>query len=40
VQERIKAPERELKELRRANEIPKSASTFFAQVALDLELKK
>lgn len=32
--------ERELKELRRANEILKSASAFFAQAALDRELKK
>ncbi len=38
--ERIKAMERELKELRRANEILKSASAFFAQAALDRELKK
>lgn len=39
-QERIKALERENKELRRANEILKSASAFFAQAALDRELKK
>ena len=39
-QERIKALEREVKELRRANEILKSASAFFAQAALDRELKK
>ncbi len=39
-QERIKALEREIKELRRANEILKSASAFFAQAALDRELKK
>jgi len=38
--ERIKSMERELKELRRANEILKSASAFFAQAALDRELKK
>jgi len=38
--ERIKALEREVKELRRANEILKSASAFFAQAALDRELKK
>lgn len=38
-QERIKALEREVKELRRANEILKSASAFFAQAALDRELK-
>jgi len=39
-QERIKALEREVKELRRANEILKSASAFFAQAALDRELKR
>lgn len=39
-QERIKALERENRELRRANEILKSASAFFAQAALDRELKK
>jgi len=33
--ERIKAMEREIRELRRANEILKSASAFFAQAALD-----
>ena len=38
--ERINALEREVKELRRANEILKSASAFFAQAALDRELKK
>jgi len=37
---RIKALERENKELRRANEIMKSASAFFAQAALDRELKR
>jgi len=37
---RIKALEREVKELRRANEILKSASAFFAQAALDRELKR
>jgi len=37
---RIKALEREVKELRRANEILKSASAFFAQAALERELKK
>jgi len=37
---RIKVLERENKELRRANEILKSASAFFAQAALDRELKK
>ena len=35
--ERMKALERENKELRRANEILKSASAFFAQAALDRE---
>ncbi|GAA0777468.1 hypothetical protein GCM10009108_13120 [Castellaniella ginsengisoli] len=38
--ERLKALEREIKELRRANEILKSASAFFAQAALDRDLKK
>lgn len=38
--ERINALEREVKELRRANEILKSASAFFAQAALDRELKQ
>jgi len=38
--ERIKTMEREIKELRRANEILKTASAFFAQAALDRELKK
>lgn len=38
--ERMKALEREVKELRRANEILKSASAFFVQAALDRELKK
>ncbi len=38
--ERIKALEREVKELRRANEILKTASAFFAQAALDREMKK
>lgn len=37
--ERIKALEREIRELRHANEILKSASAFFAQAALDRELK-
>ena len=35
----IKALERESKELRRANEILKLASAFFAQVALDRRCK-
>src|SRR5690606_35242034 len=39
-QERIKALEREVKELRRANEVLTSASAVFAQAALDRELKK
>src|SRR5690606_1353765 len=38
--ERIKALEREVKELRRANEILKLASAFFAQAELDRKLKK
>jgi len=37
--ERIKALERENKELRRANEILKLASEFFAQAELDRRLK-
>ena len=37
--ERIKALEREVKELRRANEILKLASVFFAQAELDRKLK-
>jgi transposase len=37
--ERIKALEREVKELRRANEILKTASAFFAQAELDRRLK-
>lgn len=36
----IKALEREIKELRRANEILKVASAFFAQAELDRRLKK
>ena len=38
-QERIKALELENKELRRANEILKTASAFFAQAELDRKLK-
>lgn len=38
--ERIVAPERENRELRRANEILKTASVFFAQTELDRQLKK
>lgn len=37
--QRIKALEREVKELRRANEILKTASAFFAQAELDRRLK-
>lgn len=37
--ERIKVLEREVKELRRANEILKLASAFFAQAELDRKLK-
>jgi|TARA_R100001143_G_C3340573_1_gene124032 transposase-like protein len=38
--EHIKVLEKKNRELRRANEILKSASAFFAQAALDRELKK
>ena len=38
-QERVKDLEREVKELRRANEILKLASAFFAQAELDRRLK-
>ena len=38
-QERIRALEREVRELRRANEILKLASAFFAQAELDRRLK-
>lgn len=38
--ERIKTLEREVKELRRANDILKTASAFFAQAELDRILKK
>jgi transposase len=38
--ERLKALEREVKELRRANEILRTASAFFAQAELDRQLKK
>ena len=37
--ERIKALEKEVKELRRANEILKTASAFFAAAELDRKLK-
>jgi transposase-like protein len=37
--ERLKVLEREVKELRRANEILKTASAFFAQAELDRRLK-
>jgi transposase len=37
--ERIKALEREVRELRKANEILKLASAFFAQAELDRRLK-
>ena len=37
--ERVKALEREVKELRRANEILKLASAFFASAELDRRLK-
>ena len=38
--ERIRALEREVRELRRANEILKTASAFFAQAELDRQLKR
>ena len=38
-QHRVKALEREVRELRRANEILKLASAFFAQAELDRRLK-
>lgn len=38
--ERIKQLEREVRELRRANEILRTASAFFAQAELDRQLKK
>jgi len=38
--ERIQALERENKELRRANEILRTASAFFAQAELDRQLRK
>lgn len=38
--ERIKALERENRELRRANEILKTASAFFAQAEIDRQIKK
>ena len=38
--ERVKELEREVRELRRANEILKTASAFFAQAELDRKLKK
>ena len=37
---RLKQLERENKELRRANEILKTASAFFAQAELDRQLKR
>jgi transposase len=37
--QRVKELEREVKELRRANEIPKLASAFFAQAEIDRRLK-
>ena len=37
--EHVKSLEREIKELRRANEILKLASAFFAQAELDRRLK-
>jgi len=37
--EQLKALQREIKELRRANDILKTASAFFAQAELDRRLK-
>jgi transposase len=37
--DQLKALQREVKELRRANDIPKTASAFFAQAELDRRLK-
>jgi transposase len=37
--DRIKALEKEVKELRKANDILKTASAFFAQAELDRKLK-
>ena len=39
-QERLKALEREVKELRKANEILRLASAFFAQAELDRPMRK
>ena len=39
-QQRLKALEREVRELRRANEILKLASAFFAQAELDRHFKR
>ncbi len=39
-QQRVKALEREVKELRKANEILKLASAFFAQAELDRHIKR
>ncbi|PWC53738.1 transposase, partial [Azospirillum sp. TSA6c] len=39
-QERIKALEREVRDLRQANEILRKASTYFAQAELDRPFKK
>jgi len=38
--ERMKALEREVRELRRANEILRTASAFFAQAEIDRQVKK
>ena len=38
--ERMKALEREVRELRRANEILRTASAFFAQAEIDRQIKK
>ena len=38
--ERIKSPEREVRELRQANEILRKASAYFAQAELDRPFKR
>ncbi len=40
IAERMKALEREVRELRRANEILRKASAYFAQAELDRPLRK
>ncbi len=36
----MKAPEREVRELKQANEVLRKASAYFAQAELDLPLKR